>query len=219
MSANGFASGPKIHTHGPAGPEPPRPKSWQAGGFDGSVVLDWDDLRYEPLSERTSKVHRQDLGQPVSPDSSFEDWLDGLPRLLGASGLKRLRDAIVRAREGDRPVIAALGGHVIKTGCAPYLIDWIHREILNGLALNGAAAIHDLELAVAGKTSEDVGPRLMDGTFGFARETSELFATASTRAVQQSVGLVLPWAMSSSITAARAWMSLCSRPPNAPVFP
>ncbi len=137
----------------------------------------------------TSKVHREDLGQPAGPGASFEDWLDGLPRLLGASGLKRLRNAIVRACEGNRPVMAALGGHVIKTGCAPYLIDWIHRGILRGLALNGAAAIHDLELAVAGKTSEDVGARLMAGTFGFARETSELFTAACTRAVSQSVGL------------------------------
>ncbi len=189
MSANGFASGPKIHTHGPAGPEPPRPKSWQGGGFEGPVELDWDALRYEPLSERTSKVHREDLGRPAGPESSFEDWLDGLPRLLGASGLKRLRDAIIRAWEGDRPVLAALGGHVIKTGCAPYLIDWIQQGVLRGLALNGAAAIHDLELAVGGKTSEDVGARLMAGTFGFARETSELFAAACTRAVAQSVGL------------------------------
>ena len=83
--------------------------------------------------------------------------------------------------------MAALGGHVIKTGCAPYLIDWIERGILNGLALNGSAAIHDLELAIAGQTSEDVGPRLMAGTFGFARETSDLFAAACERAAADGV--------------------------------
>ena len=108
--------------------------------------------------------------------------LDGLPELLAGRGLKRLRDAIVRARAEGRPVVAALGGHVIKTGCAPYLIDWIERRVLSGLALNGSAAIHDLELAIAGRTSEDVGPRLMAGTFGFARETSDLFARACRRA-------------------------------------
>ena len=85
--------------------------------------------------------------------------------------------------------MAALGGHVIKTGCAPYLVDWIGRGILNGLALNGSAAIHDLELAIAGLTSEDVGPRLMAGTFGFARETSDLFATACGRAARGACGL------------------------------
>src|SRR5579864_3276036 len=86
--------------------------------------LNWDDLRYERLSERPSKVRLDDLGHPSGPDSSLEDWLEGLPRLLGAAALKRLRDEIVRACEAGRPVVAALGGHVIKTGCAPYLIDW-----------------------------------------------------------------------------------------------
>jgi len=78
---------------------------------------------------------------------------------------------------------------VVKTGCGPYLIDWIERGILQGLALNGSAAVHDLELAIAGKTSEDVGARLMAGTFGFARETSDLFAAACARAAARSVGL------------------------------
>ena len=118
------------------------------------------------------------LGRPPVPDAHFGDWLEALPRLLGANALKRLRDAIVRAHQARRPIVAALGGHVVKTGCAPYLIDWIERGILQGLALNGSAAIHDLELAIAGKTSEDVGTRLMAGSFGFARETSDLFARA-----------------------------------------
>ena len=78
---------------------------------------------------------------------------------------------------------------MIKTGCARYLIDWIGRGVLHGLAFNGAAAIHDLELAIAGKTSEDVGARLMNGSFGFARETSDLFAAACTRAAAESIGL------------------------------
>lgn len=151
--------------------------------------LDLNDLRYEPLSGRPSKVTLSNLGQPIPPNSSFDDWLDNLPRLLGASALKRLRDAIVRARERGRPVVAAIGGHVVKTGCAPYLIDWIDRGVLQGLAMNGAAAIHDLELAIAGKTSEDVGSRLMSGNFGFARETSDLFTAACAHAAKRSIGL------------------------------
>ena len=142
-----------------------------------AAPIDLGELRFEPLADRPSKVHLSDLGRPRA-GATVEDWLDGLPDLLAGRGLKRLRDAIVRARVDGRPVVAALGGHVIKTGCAPYLIDWVEREVLDGLALNGSAAIHDLELAIAGKTSEDVGPRLMAGTFGFARETSELFARA-----------------------------------------
>lgn len=152
-------------------------------------VLDLEALRYEPIADRPSKVGLSDLGRPSATGVSVADWLDGLPDLLAGRGLKRLRDAIVRAHEGGSPVVAALGGHVVKTGCAPYLIDWIGRGILDGLALNGSAAIHDLELAIAGRTSEDVGPRLMAGTFGFARETSGLFAEACDRAADSGSGL------------------------------
>ncbi len=151
--------------------------------------LDLDALRYEPLADRPSKVGLADLGRASGSGISLESWIDGLPDLLAGRGLKRLRDAIVRANEGGSPVVAALGGHVVKTGCAPYLIDWIDRGVLGGLALNGSAAIHDLELAIAGRTSEDVGPRLMAGTFGFARETSDLFAIACDRAAGTGCGL------------------------------
>jgi hypothetical protein len=151
--------------------------------------LDLHALRYEPLADRPSKVALADLGKASGSGVSLDDWLDGLPDLLAGRGLKRLRDAIVKAHNDGRPIVAALGGHVVKTGCAPYLIDWIQRGVLNGLALNGSAAIHDLELAIAGRTSEDVGPRLMAGTFGFARETSELFAKGCDRAAKSGLGL------------------------------
>jgi hypothetical protein len=151
--------------------------------------LDLEALRFEPLADRPSKVGLADLGRASGVGIALEDWLDGLPDLLASRGLKRLRDAIVRAHEGGAPVVAALGGHVVKTGCGPYLIDWIARGVLDGLALNGSAAIHDLELAIAGRTSEDVGPRLMAGKFGFARETSELFALACDRAAESGEGL------------------------------
>ena len=154
-----------------------------------SSPLDFLALRYEPLDQRPSKVSLAAQGCPLPGQAWFADWLDTLPRVLGADALERLCDAIVRAFAAGRPVVAALGGHVVKTGCGVYLVDWIHRGILSGLALNGSAAIHDLELAIAGKTSEDVGSRLMAGTFGFARETSALFAAACDRAASASTGL------------------------------
>jgi hypothetical protein len=156
---------------------------------DSLEALDLTRLRFEPLSERQSKVFLRDFGRPVAADSRVDEWLESLPAILGAAALKRLRDAIVSASKRGHPVVAALGGHVIKTGCAPYLIDWIGRGVLHGVALNGAAAIHDLELAVAGRTSEDVGARLMNGSFGFARETSELFAAACVHASAEGIGL------------------------------
>ena len=138
---------------------------------------------------RPSKVRLTDLGRPDGGHRPLDDLLDGLPAVLAAQSLKQLRDAIVAAHSRGRPVLAALGGHVIKTGCGPYLIDWIARGILTGVAMNGSAAIHDLELAIAGHTSEDVGPRLAGRTFGFARETSDLFAAACDRAAEAGTGL------------------------------
>ena len=151
--------------------------------------LDLDALRYESLAERPSKVGLADLGRPGAGDGTLEGLLEGLPAILAARSLKQLRDAIVSARAGGRPVLAAIGGHVIKTGCGPYLNDWIARGVLTGVAMNGSAAIHDLELAIAGHTSEDVGPRLADGSFGFARETTELFVAACDRAAEAGGGL------------------------------
>lgn len=154
-----------------------------------SAPLNLEDLRYEPLSGRPSKVALSDLGRPCAAGISLDDWIERLPRQLAGNSFRKLVDSIVESRKNGRPVLAALGGHVVKTGCGPYLIDWIERGLLNGLAMNGAAAIHDLELAVAGHTSEEVGPRLIEGSFGFAAETSDLFAKACRHAHSRSIGL------------------------------
>ena len=153
------------------------------------INLDWESLKFEPLAGRPSKVGLADLGRPYQPGGSIADWFEGLPNILAAKGLKRLRDAIVKAHQGGRSIGAAMGGHVIKTGCAPYLIDLLQRGVIDGFALNGSAAIHDLELAIAGRTSEDVGARLGSGEFGFAAETSELFAKACEVAASNGRGL------------------------------
>jgi hypothetical protein len=151
--------------------------------------LEFEALRYEPLAGRPSKVRLAELGRPLDGTGTLEDLLNGLPAVLAAQSLKQLRDAIALAHSRGRHVLAALGGHVIKTGCGPYLNDWIGRGIMTGVAMNGSAAIHDMELAIAGHTSEDVGPRLASGTFGFARETSDLFVAACNRATDRSIGL------------------------------
>ena len=98
-------------------------------------------------------------------------------------------ESVVAAVIDNKSTIAALGGHVVKTGCSPYLIDWIKQGVLTGLCLNGAAAVHDVELAISGRTSEDVADRLPDGAFGMTRETAECFATATTSAVDNGTGL------------------------------
>jgi hypothetical protein len=125
----------------------------------------------------------------MSPQSTLGEWLDSLPRQLAGLQLRRVRDHLCRAHADGRTVVAALGGHVIKTGCGPYLIDWLKKGVLKAIALNGAAAIHDFELAVAGKTSEDVGSSLPTGAFGMARETADAFALAALSGAENERGL------------------------------
>ncbi len=155
--------------------------------------FDLNGLKTYELRSRPSKVFYEDLGRPVAPGAPVSDWLDSLPRQLAGNDLRRVRDHLCRACETGRTVVAALGGHVIKTGCAPYLIDWVKRGLLSAVALNGAAAIHDLELALAGKTSEDVAAQLPAGLFGMARETADAFAVAARAGVENELGL--GWAL------------------------
>ena len=151
--------------------------------------FDLTGLRTEPLAGRPSKVAVADLGRPVHPSTPIGDWLDHLPKQLAAVELRKLRDHLARAHHNGKTVAVALGGHVVKTGCAPYLIDLIRRGVVTAVAMNGSAAIHDFELAAAGHTSEDVGARLQAGTFGMAKETAEAFAIAAERGARDDYGL------------------------------
>jgi hypothetical protein len=151
--------------------------------------LDLTRLRTHSLHDRPSKVGVQHLGKPQGPAATVDQLLDSLPDQLAGQALRRWRDAVVEATRNDRAVVAALGGHVIKTGCAPYLIDWIRRGVLTAVCLNGSAAIHDVELALAGRTSEDVEARLADGSFGMTRETAAFFARAASSAIEADTGL------------------------------
>jgi hypothetical protein len=160
----------------------------------GRAVLppfDLHGLQTYAIKERPSKVFYEDLGRPVEPGSSVDDWLTALPRQLAGNEIRRLAQALAAAQQRGRTVVAALGGHVIKTGCAPYLIDWINRGVLKAVVLNGSAALHDFELAFAGKTSEDVPSQLADGRFGMARETADAFAVAARDGAVDDVGLGL----------------------------
>jgi hypothetical protein len=155
--------------------------------------FDLEDLKTYELKSRPSKVFYEDLGHPAEVGISIGDWLDSLPRQLAGNDIRRVRDHLCRAHEEQRTIVAALGGHVIKTGCGPYLVDWVSRGLLSAVVMNGAAAIHDFELALAGKTSEDVAAQLPTGEFGMARETADAFAVASRAGAEDDVGL--GWAL------------------------
>jgi hypothetical protein len=154
-----------------------------------ATPFDLHGLKTYDLTSRPSKVFVEDLGRPVAPGTTVDEWLDALPRQLGAQDLRKVSGQLCRAHRERRTVAAALGGHVIKTGCGPYLIDWIRRGVLGAVALNGAAAIHDFELALAGKTSEDVTATLHEGKFGMARETADAFALAARVGAEHERGL------------------------------
>jgi hypothetical protein len=124
-----------------------------------------------PLGSRESKVNVEHLARPPERISSFTDFLDALPDVLAARDLKSVIQAIKKARAADKPVIMAMGAHVIKVGLSPIIIRMAERKTLTGLAFNGAGIIHDFEMAFSGATSEDVAKVLGEGRFGMAEET------------------------------------------------
>jgi hypothetical protein len=151
--------------------------------------FDLSGLRTYDLQSRPSKVSVADLGRPAAPGTPLSDFLDTLPRQLAANELRKVRDHVIRAHRTGKSVAVAIGGHVIKTGCAPYLIDLIRRGVVTSVSMNGSAAIHDFELAYCGKTSEDVGAQLHAGNFGMARETADAFAVAASEGATDGRGL------------------------------
>ena len=132
---------------------------------------DLSRLRTVPIARRPSKVAAEEFAHPPSSDRSFRAFLDALPDILVARDFRRVVSAIVRAARGQRGVVLMLGGHVVKTGLSPVIIELMRRKIVTHLAMNGSAAIHDYEVARFGATSEDVAAGLRDGTFGMADET------------------------------------------------
>ena len=130
-------------------------------------------LRTYPLASRKSKVGVRDFARPPGANSSLTKFLDSLPNILAAEDLRELLSAIHVARKQRKPVLWGIGGHVIKVGLGAVLIDLMRHGFVSGIAMNGAALIHDFEIALAGNTSEDVEAGLGDGEFGMAAETGE----------------------------------------------
>lgn len=140
------------------------------------VEADLARVRTIPIATRPSKVSAGEFAHPPAPDSTpaartFGAFLAALPDVLVARAFREVVAAIARAKRNGRGVVAMLGGHVVKTGLAPVLVDLMRRGIVTHLAMNGSAAIHDYEVARFGATSEDVAAGLRDGTFGMAEET------------------------------------------------
>jgi hypothetical protein len=141
-----------------------------------------------PLAERANKVRVDEFGRAVIASSSLGDFLDGLPDVLAVKVLRELAAAIVQARAEGHTVAVALGAHVIKVGLAPVLIGMMEEGTIDALAMNGAGAIHDWEIAAIGATSEDVGRVLHQGRFGMAEETGRALNGAAKEAAASGAG-------------------------------
>jgi hypothetical protein len=130
-------------------------------------------VRTYPLASRKSKVDVREFATPVGSKASLVKFLDSLPEILAAQDLRDLLGSLHRAKKQKKAILWGIGGHVIKVGLGPLLIDLMRRGFVSGIAMNGAALIHDFEVALVGNTSEDVQAGLGEGQFGMAEETGK----------------------------------------------
>jgi hypothetical protein len=150
---------------------------------------DLSAIRTIPVARRPNKVRAEEFAHPPGSDRSFAAFLAALPDVLVARDFIRVVDAIVGAALRKRGVVVMLGGHIVKTGLAPLLIDLMRRQVITHIAMNGSASIHDFEIARFGGTSEDVAAGLRDGSFGMADETGREMNEAFIRGMREERGM------------------------------
>jgi hypothetical protein len=151
--------------------------------------LDLRGVRTISVSKRPTKVRIEQFApapDPASPVGSFDQFL---PDLLAGSALRELIQGWVLARAAGRPAVAMLGGHVVKTGVQRPLISLMEAGAFSAIAMNGAAAIHDFEIAFFGSTSEPVEETLLTGQFGLVEETPVLFNQAVNEGAKRGLGM------------------------------
>ena len=151
--------------------------------------IDLSRVKTHHLVDRKSKVTLEEFAKPWKKGASYRTFLANLPDILAGGQLKDVISAIVRAYRNNQTIIFGMGAHVIKVGLNPIVIDLMERRIITGVAMNGAGIIHDVELAMVGRTSEDVDASLEDGSFGMAHETCKFLNEAITSTRKISTGL------------------------------
>jgi len=156
---------------------------------DDLKPLELDKVKTYPLASRPSKVNLDEFAKPVQSDSLLSEFLDSLPNVLAVRSFRELAERLCRARELNKPIIWGIGGHVIKTGLAPVIIDLMKRGFVSGIAANGSVLVHDAEIAMVGSTSEDVDATLSEGVFGGAEETGQLLNGAARDGARDQIGL------------------------------
>jgi len=151
--------------------------------------LDFSELKTYSLHDRHSKVTVEDFAKPLSSGMSVRQLLESLPGQLAGRDFPELVQRIVSSCRAGKPVMLGMGAHVIKVGLNPVLIDLMRKKVISSIALNGAGIIHDAEIAMVGRTSEEVADVLGAGAFGAARETGEVLNGAIKRGAQKNIGL------------------------------
>ena len=135
--------------------------------------IDLSKVKTTSLSERGSKVALSGFATPAHSGASFGHFLASLPDILIGADFRQFARQLARAIQNKKTIAIGIGGHVIKCGLSPVLIDLMKRGYISAIAMNGATAIHDIEIAMHGQTSEDVAQGLRDGSFGMARDTGD----------------------------------------------
>ncbi len=145
-------------------------------------------LKTIPIEDRKSLVDVKVFSSPYVPGSDFNSFIDSLPNFLAAKDLKEFLDILKSARKKDKPIILGAGTHIIKVGLSPVIIDLMERGWISAVAVNGAFMIHDFEIALVGKTSEDVVENLHKGSFGNAEETGLFLNIALKEGCEKELG-------------------------------
>ncbi len=151
--------------------------------------IDLSGISTYPLASRPSKVTVSDFAKPSTANQTTREFLGSLPNILAARDLLELARAIVRAKQSGKAIIIGMGGHVIKTGVGPVLIDLMKRGFVTAFVMNGSAMIHDFEIAITGATSEDVDATLGSGGFGMAEETGRNINEAINSGAGDQIGM------------------------------
>lgn len=151
--------------------------------------LSFEKVRTYPLRDRKSKVRIDDSARVVKPGGSFQEFFSSLPRILAGEELRQVVEGVDLAFRRKKPIIWCLGAHVVKCGLNPVMIDLMNQGIVTAVALNGAGIIHDVELALEGKTSEDVPASLRESTFGMAEETGSFINQVTLKGHREGRGL------------------------------
>ncbi len=151
--------------------------------------LSKDSLKTYPLSTRKSKVKTEDFSKVYSPEEPFRRFIESLPNILAGKDFKDFLERMGKARAGKKAIIFALGAHVVKVGLNPVIQTLMEEGWISALALNGAGIIHDFEIALSGRTSEDVAAQIEDGRFGMADETGKALNKAINSAKDKDMGL------------------------------